>query len=167
MNLALINPKVWAEIFVAGIIVAAGWYGYNWIWDRGFAASENLHLQEKLALAEATVKAVNDTKATSDKLQADKDQLRRDKDAQITSINSTLATAIAGLRDRPARDGAGNLPVDPATGARLGATGADLSRQDGEFLAGESARANKLRANLIECQAAYGKARAALNGEAK
>ena len=162
MNLALINPKVWFEIAIVAILAATGWYGYNWVYDRGFTASETQHVAAKLALAEATVTAMNDTKATNVKLQADKDQLRKDKDAQITSINSTLAAAVAGLRDRPARDGAGNMPVDPTTGAKLGATGANLLRQDSEFLTRESARADRIRVDLIECQAAYAKAREAL-----
>ena len=162
MPLALLTPKVWLELAVVALIAYAGWFGYNWVYDRGYAASEAEHLAAKLALAEATVKAMADTKATSDRLQADKDQLRRDKDAQLASINSTLAAALAGLHDRPARDSAGHLPIDSGTGAKLGATGADLLRQDSEFLTRESARADRLRADLIECQSAYSKAREAL-----
>ena len=110
------------------------------------------------ATADATAKALADTK----QLQADKEAIRKERDATVSALNASLAAAIAGLRERPARDSQGSVPVDPTTGAKLGSTGADLLRQDAEFLVRESSRADRLRADLIECQAAYSKARDAL-----
>lgn len=78
----------------------------------------------------------------------------RAKDAtyetNMRDINRRHHAAVAGLRDRAER------PAVPASGAGAeackGTTGAELSRPDGEFLAGEAARADELRAALERCQ---------------
>jgi hypothetical protein len=77
-------------------------------------------------------------------------QLRRKKDEQIARINSELWVSLNGLRDRPNR---GDLPRDTAPcGA---ATGAELSRQDAEFLVREAARADAVTLELNYCVAQY------------
>lgn len=117
---------------------------------------------EKSAQLAAQAKAAADALAVTKTLQTTIDTQRSQTNAQITALNNSLATAIAGLRERPARDSAGHVPRDTTTGTAIGATGANLLRQDGEFLARESARADKLRLQLIGCQSAYGAAREAV-----
>ena len=67
----------------------------------------------------------------------------------------TLAADVArltrSLRDRPERPA--GLP-ESATSA-VACTGAGLYRADGEFLAGEAARANETRLQLADCKARY------------
>lgn len=66
--------------------------------------------------------------------------------ARIAVVDSRLRNALDSLRDRPDRP----VPEAPRTDCK-GATGAELSRQDGEFLAGEATRADRHRAALETC----------------
>ena len=79
--------------------------------------------------------------------QADADQIRKEKDAQIRDINSKLVDAISELRKRPSR----------AEQARSGQScnGASLSAEDAEFLVREAARADQIRTGLIACYKQY------------
>lgn len=78
------------------------------------------------------------------------------KDETIRSINARLLDALDGLRNRPERSSttAGN------TANCQGATGADLSKPDAEFLEREAARADTLRAGLDACYQQYESLRA-------
>jgi len=74
----------------------------------------------------------------------------RKQAADQAAINTRLRADLAGLRDRPERSG------DLSAVSRLGctgATGAELSRSDAEFLVGEAARADEIRAGLAACYA--------------
>jgi hypothetical protein len=75
------------------------------------------------------------------------DQIRKEKDAQIASINNSLADALSQLRGRPSR----------AQGAANGqaGTGLSLSAEDAGFLEREAARADILRAGLAACYDQY------------
>ena len=87
------------------------------------------------------------TQALQEKHQAAADQIRKDKDAQITSINAQLVDAISELRKRPSRaQGASN---------GQGGTGAALSAEDAEFLTREAARADIIRTSLSACYQQY------------
>ena len=87
------------------------------------------------------------TQALQEQHQAAADQIRKDKDAQITSINAQLADAISELRKRPSRaQGASN---------GQGGTGLSLSAEDGTFLEREAARADILRTGLSACYQQY------------
>lgn len=74
----------------------------------------------------------------------------RKQAADQAAINTRLRADLAGLRDRPERSG--DLSAVPGTGCQ-GATGAELSRSDAEFLVGEAARADEIRAGLAACYA--------------
>lgn len=163
MNLALINPRVWLEIALAAALASACWWGYNTVYDRGAASVQAECDKDKAAQAQSSAKVATDALATTKALAATIETQRSDFDAQMSGVSAIAARAVAGLSNRPARDSAGGVPRDPATGAATGATGADLLRQDGEFLVRESARADKLRLQLAQCQAAYSAAREALS----
>ena len=65
-------------------------------------------------------------------------------------IRNRLDTALDQLRQRPER----LTDLSDAPRAHCaGGTGAELSRTDAEFLSREAARANEIRAGLIECYA--------------
>ena len=82
------------------------------------------------------------------------DKIRKEKDAQIASLNSRLGTALDGLRQRPPRTP--STPKDsPASCNCSGATGTSLSREDSEFLVREAARADRLRTALDQCYRQY------------
>ena len=75
------------------------------------------------------------------------DQIRKEKDAQIASINNSLADALIKLRERPSRT--------QAAANGQGGTGVSLSAEDSVFLEREAARADILRTALSACYAQY------------
>ena len=87
------------------------------------------------------------TQALQEQHQAAADQIRKEKDAQIASINTQLANALSQLRSRPSRT------QDAANGQ--GGTGVSLSAEDSIFLEREAARADILRTALSACYDQY------------
>ena len=87
------------------------------------------------------------TQSLQEEHQAAADQIRKDKDAQITSINAQLVDAISELRKRPGRA--------QASSNGQGGTGATLSAEDAEFLTREAARADIIRTGLSACYQQY------------
>ena len=79
--------------------------------------------------------------------QAAADQIRKEKDAQIASINNSLADALVQLRSRPSRT--------QASSNGQGGTGLSLSAEDATFLEREAARADILRSALNACYKQY------------
>lgn len=77
----------------------------------------------------------------------------RTQNESLAGIAARLRTDLERLRQRPERPAiAAGVPaaVDPAC---AGATGAELSRPDAEFLVREAARADEIRAGLVACYA--------------
>ena len=87
------------------------------------------------------------TQALQEQHQALADQIRKEKDAQIASINTQLADALIKLRERP------NRAQNTTNGQ--GGTGLSLSAEDSVFLEREAARADILRTALSACYAQY------------
>ena len=79
--------------------------------------------------------------------QADADQIRKDKDAQIKVINTQLVDAISGLRSRS------SSPTKTINGQDC--NGQTLSFTDAEFLIREAARADEIRVGLQACYSQY------------
>ena len=109
-------------------------------WYLGFSFSNNRFLEYKAYQATQTQKA-------QEAHQQAADQIRKDKDAQITSINTQLVDAISQLRQRP------NRAQTTANGQ--GGTGLSLSAEDSSFLEREAARADILRTGLSACYQQY------------
>lgn len=162
MNLMLLNPKVWLEIAVVGVLVAAGWFGYNWVYDRGAASVQVRWDAERAEVARQSAQIKADAAAQALSLQQAMDKQRGVTNAQVDALHAALGAAVAVLRERPERPSGGGAPNAAPAGPAPSCTGAQLFRQDGEFLAGEAARADELRLQLAECQAAYGRAVEAL-----
>lgn len=79
--------------------------------------------------------------------QADADQIRTEKDAQIKAINNQLADSLVSLRSRSSS----------ATKTINGqdCNGSTLSAPDAEFLIREAARADEIRVGLEACYKQY------------
>lgn len=90
------------------------------------------------------------------------DKIRKEKDAKIASLNTRLGTALSSLSERPQRPPSTSQSA-PAACPRAGATGAELSREDAEFLIREAARADSLRLSLSQCYKQYDAIRKSLN----
>jgi len=162
MNLALINPRVWVELALAAALAGLCWWGYTTVFERGAASVQVKWDAERQAQSEQSAKVAADALQVTKDMQTSADKTRETTNAQIATLNRSLVAAVAGLSNRPARPDAGSVPGDPSVGSGAGCTGAQLYRPDGEFLARESARAERLRIELQQCQAQYGTARAAL-----
>ena len=87
------------------------------------------------------------TQKAQEEHQALADQIRKEKDAQIASINISLADALSQLRSRP------NRAQNTTNGQ--GGTGATLFADDAEFLVRQAARADQIRAGLEACYRQY------------
>ena len=112
-------------------------------WDRERAAQ-----QAEYAAAQAAAREKEQA------LQANADQLRKEKDREIRDLNARAAALTNSLRDRPSRPAseASAVPGTASAGCSpASCTGAGLSREDAEFLAREAARADELRASLRQC----------------
>jgi hypothetical protein len=153
----LINWRVLAVIGIAITLAATHWKAYT----MGESLVQAEWAADKLSQAEQTARLMADAAAATTSLQANSDKLRKAKNAQITKLGDDLAVALNSLHNRAPRSGSSDLPDAAAAGSSC--TGASLFRQDAEFLVRESGRADKLRIDLTECQAAYSFARNALN----
>lgn len=152
----LLNWRLWAALALAMGLAASHWKAYV----TGKQVTQVQWDQQTLKTYEQNEKLRAENEITQAGLEADKEQLRKTKNAQIAQLNASLDDALDRLRIRPERPSDGNMPALTATGPAC--TGASLFKQDAEFLVRESNRADELRANLTECQAAYGKAREAV-----
>lgn len=155
----LLNWRVWATVGLLAILTSTHWKAYSsgaasvqaaWDAQNVFAQSEFTRLREEARDKES-------------KLQADKESLRKAKNAQIQKLDADLADALERLRNRPERPGEGDLPAPAGIGPDTGCTGAQLYRQDAAAFIGESRRAQLVLIDLAQCQAQYDKARQAMN----
>ncbi len=80
------------------------------------------------------------TKIATRALQIQHDEIVRSKDEKIRNIDVALSNALDRVRNRPERPEAG--ATAPEAGSAC--TGAELFREDGEFLTREAARADKI-----------------------
>ena len=132
-------------VFVFGL-----WY---WHHDDKTKALEALKMEMK-AEAEAQLRAKEQI------LTYEAFKLGREKDEKINTINRKLTDTLRLLSQRPSR------PSNPsATPNREACTGAQLYREDGEFLAREAARADEVAAERDYYYERYENARRTLAGE--
>lgn len=120
--------------------VCAGLLALSWYF--GYSFEKSRFDRYKLDQAELTQKLKDDHQAKAD-------QIEREKNAQINSINGKLADAISQLRQRPARPQT-QTPDTAACG-----DGRSLYAEDAEFLIREAARADTIRAGLEACYQQY------------
>ena len=101
-------------------------------------------------------------------LQQSFDNIQKDKDAKIKNLNARVASLTRSLQERPSRPESSGVPDNSRVEETPeGATGAQLYRQDGEFLAREAARAELIREELLTCYKSYDTAKKALDNYKK
>lgn len=121
-----------AKIIASVAVLAALWAFHEY--DK--AQAVKLVRQEMvLKSKEYAERSERATKALEASLRLESKQ----KDAKIDSINRQLADTIKRLQQRPVRPN-----VVTVTEVRESCTGAQLYREDGEFLAREAARADRI-----------------------
>ena len=141
----------------AAMLVAftSGWIINGWRWN-------NAALKLAAAQTQARIDAEHKSRQQELALQAAADAARNTRDAEITMIRSQLDAALVSLRQRPLRGA--NLSGSP--GACPSATGAQLSREDAEFLTREAARADNLLAEVKTCHIFYQSAKSSSTANA-
>jgi hypothetical protein len=136
-------------IAILGLVI--GWTINGWRLNGSIASLKASHAEEySRVLAEVRNREKSLLEAS--------ERIRKDRDAKIRNLNSRLKSVTDELQQRPKRDS--RDPTD--TAACSGATGAELSREDAEFLAREAARADSVVTNLNYCIWQYNEARKAL-----
>jgi hypothetical protein len=119
---------------IASIVVLAALWGIH-EYDKAKAVNA-VETKYELVMNQSKERSERATKALESSLRKDLEE----KNAKISSINSQLADTIKRLRERPVRPN-----VVTVTEIREACTGAQLYREDGEFLAREAARAERVR----------------------
>lgn len=144
MLLDLIPLPVRIGALVAVIVGAgvAGWTVRGWIAERDIATLEKDIAQQREA-------AVTEARAIERQQQEVANHALRTQNETLAANAASLRADLERLRQRPARPAAG-VPAAACPG-RACATGADLCREDAEFLRREAARADDLRAGLVGC----------------
>jgi len=150
------NP--WLILGFVLAVAAAGGAGLYQGHELGVAEVQQKWDKERAAQLAEHAAAQAAAREKEQKLQASADLLRKDKDREIRDLNARTAALTNSLRDRPSRPTAETSTVSSTASAGCApssCTGAGLSREDAQFLAGEAARADELRASLKQCHAQY------------
>jgi hypothetical protein len=138
-------------VLTVGAATAGGYYKGN---NAGKAEIQQAWDKEKAEQYAAYAKGQEEARRREQEMQASADKLRREKDAEIRNINARATALTNSLRDRQERP-AQNGTASGATRSCSGASGAELAKGDGEFLAGYAADAARLQAALDQCVKQY------------
>lgn len=106
-------------------------------------------------LAAAQTKALNDFKANADK----------EKQDAVKTVDTKYRSLVGELQKRPTRADLTSSVASAVARAKSACTGAQLYREDGEFLAREAARADKVIIDRNYYYEQYEAARRVLAGE--
>ena len=123
-----------------GLGFLAAWQIQEW---RIGSEVERIQKEYAQTQAEQARLVIEQSKASADKAK----KIIEGKNREIESITSQYELVVGELRQRSSR-------VPDAANCK-GTTGAELSREDAEFLAGEAARADRLRSALNACYQQY------------
>ena len=146
------NPWVILGFVLAiGAAAGGGYYQGN---TAGRAVIQQAWDKEKAEQYAEYAKGQEAARAREQEMQEAADKLRREKDAQIRDINARATALTNSMRDRqerPSKDGS----MSGTARSCVGASGAELAKGDGEFLAGYSADAARLQTALDQCVKQY------------
>ena len=103
---------------------------------------------EHNAFEEYKAEEIANAREKEHQIQDATDQIRKDKDAQINSINNQLANALVELRSRPSR-------TSQISSNGQNGTGSTLFAEDAKFLIREATIADQIRTALDACYKQY------------
>jgi hypothetical protein len=162
-------PRGYLLIGAALLTGAALWGTYRAGAQAG-AARTDVIWRERMDAARATqLEAWTQLQATQQTLVATVHTLTQEQQHAMVRVADEYRGLVNWVQTRPSRrdPAAGPDSAGAAAGAPVsGATGAELSREDAEFLAGEAARADAIRGALTACYTQYDAVRAALQRHA-
>ena len=149
----------WVIGAVAAVLLLGGawWKGYGMGKERVQREWDADRAQQELARA----KLVDLVRKAEQQLQQTADQQQKEKRDALDRLSRQHRALVDSLRDRAQRPAPGAVSggAGPAQG-QPGCTGAELYRPDADFLVGEAARADTLRAELEACYTQYDAVRA-------
>jgi hypothetical protein len=148
----LLIPSLGRIIPIIGIVLAfsAGWITNGWRLNASIASLQASYAEER-------GRVLQEVRNREKSLFEASERIRKDRDAKIRNLDGRLRTVTAELQQRQKRDSRESTD----TAACSGATGAELSREDAEFLAREASRADQVVENLNYCIRQYDKVRSA------
>jgi len=144
--------------FIAGSVVAVVLaYGVgHWQGDDAGQAKVNAQWdKERAEQMAAFAEAQRQAREKEQALQQGADNLRMEKEREIKNINARATALANSLRERPDRPTTESGAMSGSACACSGASGAQLARGDGEFLARYSADAARLSIELDKCVKQY------------
>lgn len=144
----LLNKWVIGGILILVMVTGSYFKGY-------YKGKSVVQSEWDKVVAEQTIKTVEVERTLRTKI----DTVVEDKNREIARIKRSHASIVAGLQQRPERDS-----VSASTEAPQNCSGTGLYRQDAEFLAGESSRADQYAIELLSCYKAYDEVFNAVNG---
>ena len=147
------NPYLIAGAVITVAVAGAG--GYVKGSAAGKAEVQAQWDQERAKLAEEYAKAQAAAREKEQQLQAQADKLREESYEQIKDINARSDRLIDSLRKRPERPATAAGAVSNSSQSCSGASGAELDRANGEFLARYAADAARLQSALDTCVRQY------------
>lgn len=156
----LMSWRAWVALAMVALLAGAGYQLHHGGYLSGKAEVTAAWSLERASVAAQSLKLSEQSARETSTLQLQADQTLKAKDEKIRLLNSAVSAVVASLRDRTDRPAGGIVPEVASAGG--GCTGAGLYRADGEFLAGEAARADAQRLQLDACQTQYSSAREAL-----
>jgi len=149
----LINRWAIGAVVTLVLLAGAWWKGYG-------SGKENVQRDWDADRAQqqmAHTKMLGLVRKAEQQLQQAADQHQKEKRHALDRLTRQHRAVLDSLRDRPQRPAAAGA-VSGGAGSpkgQPGCTGAELHREDAEFLVGEAARADTLRAELEACYAGY------------
>ena len=156
----LLNPKVVAAILISIFLVGTHWKAYVSGKDT-ISAEWNA---AKLKQAEDDKAALQYSIKESKVLQSHSDKIQAKKDEQTKIISAKLTAALSELRNRESRESVSSNNGTTSE-PRSSCSGANLYREDAEFLVREASSADRVKVTLQECQQKYNKVRDTINSE--
>lgn len=149
-----LKPQVIAAAMAVVALVGTHLVAY----DLGKTAIEARWEAEKATTAVKLAEAEKQARQNERNMQAAADEFERQKREEIERLTDRHRVLVDSLRKRASRPVASVVPSNTgnAQSAQV-CTGAELHREDAEFLVGEAARADQLRAELDACYQQYDK----------
>lgn len=148
-------PLYIVAFLIAACSLMAGAFGYG----QGKEHTQSAWNIERAAQAEKLGLVMQAARAKETTAQVKVNAITKEKNAKILLLNDAYVHVADQLRKRPDRL---DSPVSANAGTDLGCSGGTLPRQDAEFLASESARADRLRIQLEACRETYDEVRKSL-----
>ena len=147
------NPYV-----IIGVVAAIGVAGAGGLYQGhqlGKAEVQQAWDKEKAEQYAQYAKAQEEARAKEQELQANADQLRKEKDAEIRNITARANALSNSLQQRQTRPSeTSSLPSSSGT-RPTSCSGKELYREDGEFLVRVAREADELRSALKQCYTQY------------